>query len=126
MGSTTPNYTLTGSPSPTGAVPVGSRITVNTTVSNPSWILSGVHLAAASVPSGVTLEQVETVREDNVPMMVFAGATSLSLGSIVQGDSRSAAWRIRIDTPGAKTIRFRAWSENGGVRDLSVTINAGT
>jgi hypothetical protein len=58
--------------------------------------------------------------------MVFAGATSLSLGSIVQGDSRSAAWRIRIDTPGAKTIRFRAWSENGGARDLSVTINAGT
>jgi len=125
MGSTTPNYTLTGSPSPTGAVPVGSRITVNTTVSNPSWILSGVHLAAAGVPSGVTIEQVETVREDNMPM-AFAGATSLSLGSIVQGDSRSAAWRIRIDTPGAKTIRFRAWSENGGARDLSVTINAGT
>lgn len=124
-GNTAPNYALTGSPSPAGAVPVGSRVTVTTTVSNPSWILSGVHLTAAAVPSGVTLEQVETVREDGV-VMTFPGAAALSLGSIVQGDTRRAAWRFRIDAPGAKTVRFRAVSENGGTRDLSVTFNAGT
>jgi subtilisin family serine protease len=125
MGSPAPAYTLTGSPSPIGTVPVGGRITVTTTVANPSWILSGVHLAAAGVPAGVTLEQVETTREDGVTM-AFPNATAFSLGSVVQGDSRSAAWRFRIDTPGAKTIRFRAVSENGGNRDLSLTINAGT
>jgi subtilisin family serine protease len=125
MGSTTPNFTVTGMPSPAGAVPPAQRITVTTTVSNPSWILSGVHLRVAAMPTGVTLEQVETTREDNVAM-AFPNVQAISLGSIVQGDSRQAAWRFRIDTPGAKTIRFTARSENGGVRDLSVTINAGT
>jgi subtilase family protein len=125
MGATAPNYTLTGSPSPTGAVPVGGFVEVTTTVSNPSWILSGVHLAAAGIPSGATLVQVETIREDNVTM-TFTGMTAISLGSIVQGDTRRATWRFRIDTPGAKTVRFRAVSENGGNRDLSVTFNAGT
>jgi hypothetical protein len=125
MGATAPNYTLTGSPSPTGAVPVGGTVTVTTTVSNPSWILSGVHLSAAANPAGVTLTQVETTREDNV-VMAFPGATALSLGSVVQGDTRRASWRFRIDTAGPKTVRFRAVSENGGTRDLSVTFNAGT
>jgi hypothetical protein len=124
MGSTTPNFTLTGSPSPVGAVAPGQHITVTTTVANPSWILSGVNLMA-TLPAGVTLEQVETIREDNVTM-AFPNTPALSLGSIVQGDSRRATWRFRIDTAGAKTIRFTARSENGGVRDLSVTINAGT
>ena len=41
----------------------------------------------------------------------------------MQGDSRLATWRFRVDTPGAKTVRFRAVSENGGNRDLSVTFN---
>jgi hypothetical protein len=128
MGATAPNYTLTGSPSPAGAVPVGGVVDVTTTVSNPSWILSGVYLEAAAVPSGVTLVQVETVREDNATMAftTFTGRPAISLGSIVQGDTRRAAWRFRIDTPGVKTVRFRTVSENGGNRDLSVTFNAGT
>jgi subtilisin family serine protease len=125
MGATAPNYTLTGSPSPAGAVPVGGFVDVTTTVSNPSWILSGVHLSAAGIPSGATLVQVETVREDTVAM-TFTGMTAISLGSVVQGDTRRAIWRFRIDAPGAKTVRFRAVSENGGTRDLSVTFNAGT
>jgi len=125
MGSTAPDYTLTGSPSPTGAVPVGSIVNVTTTVSNPSWILSGVHLAAAGIPSGVTLVQVDTTREDNVAM-TFTGLNAISLGTIVQGDTRRATWRFRVDTAGPKTVRFRAVSENGGNRDLSITFNAGT
>jgi Subtilase family len=122
MGSTAPNYTLTGSPSPTGAVAVSGFVNVTTTVANPSWILSGVHLEAAAVPSGVTLVQVSTTREDNVAM-TFTNMTGISLGSVVQGDSRLATWRFSVDTPGAKTVRFRAVSENGGNRDLSVTFN---
>ena len=59
-------------------------------------------------------------------VVTLPGANALSLGSIVQGNTRRATWRFRIDTPGAKTVRFRAVSENGGNRDLSVTFNAGT
>jgi hypothetical protein len=47
----------------------------------------------------------------------------MSLGDIVQGDSRSATWRFNIDTPGPKTFRFRAWSENGGAQEQSITLN---
>ena len=122
-GATAPNMQLTVSSSP-ASVPVGGRINVMTTVSNPSWILSGVHLQAIVVPAGVTLERIDTNREDNVAMG-FTG-TQLSLGTIVQGDSRSATWRVRIDTPGRKVLRFRAQSENGGVREQEVVINAGT
>jgi hypothetical protein len=102
-------------------VPVGGRINVTTTVSNPSWILSGVHLQAIGVPAGATIERIDTIREDNVAMD-FTG-TQLSLGSIVQGDSRSATWRVRIDTPGSKVLRFQARSENGGVREREIVIN---
>jgi hypothetical protein len=124
-GATAPDMQLSVSASPSGSIRVGSRVTVTTTVANPSWVLSGVHLQSLVLPAGVTLERVETTREDNV-VMDFPGATALSLGSIVQGDSRSATWRFRIDTPGSKSLRFRARSENGGVREQTVVVNAGT
>jgi len=101
---------------------VGRPATITTTVTNPSWILSGVHLASVTIPAGVTLQQVRTVREDNVTMD-FTAARAMSLGDIVQGDSRSATWRFNIDTPGPKTFRFRAWSENGGAQEQSITLN---
>jgi hypothetical protein len=101
---------------------VGRPATITTTVTNPSWILSGVHLASVAIPAGVTLQQVRTVREDNVTMD-FTAARAMSLGDIVQGDSRSATWRFNIDTPGPKTFRFRAWSENGGAQEQSITLN---
>ncbi len=123
-GATAPDMQLSVSASPSGSIPVGSRVTVTTTVANPSWVLSGVHLQSLVLPAGVTLERLETTREDKV-VMDFPGATALSLGSIVQGDSRSATWRFRIDTPGSKSLRFRARSENGGVREQTVVVNAG-
>lgn len=122
-GATAPNMQLTASSSPV-LVPTGGRINVTTTVSNPSWILSGVHLQAIGIPAGATIERIHTIREDNVAMD-FTG-TQLSLGSIVQGDSRTATWRVRIDTPGPKVLRFRARSENGGVRERDIVVNTGT
>lgn len=124
VGATRPDMQLSVSASPGGS-PVGGRITVTTTVSNPAWVLSGVHLQALSLPAGVTLERLETQREDNV-VMDFPGASALSLGTVVQGDSRSATWRFRMDTPGRKELRFRARSENGGLRERSIVVNAGT
>jgi hypothetical protein len=101
---------------------VGGTSTITTTIANPSWVASGVHLEAISIPAGVTLQRVETRREDNV-LMDFTAARALSLGNIVQGDTRSATWRVRIDTAGPKTFRFRARSENGGLREQSITLN---
>lgn len=124
-GATAPDMQLAISAFPNGAVPVGSRVTVTTTVSSSSWILSGVHLQTIGVPAGITLESLQTTREDNVAMD-FPGASGLSLGSIPQGDSRSATWRFRIDTRGPKTLRFRARSENGGVREQTLAVNSDT
>ena len=122
-GATAPNMTLSvTSSSLTPAV--GGRATLETTVSNPSWILSGVHLENTLFPAGVTLESVQTQREDNV-VMDFTASRAMSLGNIVQGDSRSASWRVRIDTAGPKVFRFRARSENGGLREQSITLVAG-
>jgi hypothetical protein len=120
-GATAPAMTLTASASNLNPG-VGGTSTITTTVANPSWVASGVHLEAISIPAGVTLQRVETRREDNV-LMDFTAARALSLGNIVQGDTRSATWRVRIDTAGPKTFRFRARSENGGLREQSITLN---
>jgi hypothetical protein len=124
-GATAPNMQLSASASPSSGVPVGGTVTVTTTVANPSWVLSGVDLRMLALPAGVTLEGLETTREENI-VMDFPGVTALSLGTIVQGDSRSATWRFRIHEAGQKVLRFRARSENGGVREQSVVVNTGT
>lgn len=123
-GATTPDMQLSVSAQPQ-AVPAGGRVSITTSVFNPSWVLSGVHLQLVGLPAGATLEQLTTVREDNVTMD-FTSAAALSLGTIVQGDTRRATWRFRFDTPGPKTFTFRARSENGGVREQSVTVGDGT
>jgi hypothetical protein len=122
-GATAPNMNLNVTSS-TINPGVGGRATITTTVSNPSWILSGVHLQSVSLPAGVTLESVQARREDNV-LMDFTADQAMSLGNIVQGDSRAATWRVRIDTRGPKEFRFRAWSENGGTREQTITLNPG-
>jgi len=122
-GATSPNMNLSVTSSSINPG-VGGRATITITVSNPSWILSGVHLQSVSLPAGVTLESVQTRREDNV-LMDFTADRAMSLGNIVQGDSRSATWRVRIDTAGPKEFRFRARSENGGVREQTITLNPG-
>ena len=53
--------------------------------------------------------------------MDFQNVDNLTLGDIVEGDSRMAVWTFRVDTLGSKTISFRAWSENGG--ELTTTAN---
>jgi Subtilase family len=123
-GATAPNMNLSVTAS-TINPGVGGRATITTTVSNPSWILSGVHLQSVSLPPGVTIESVRTTREDNV-VMDFTADRAMSLGNIVQGDSRSATWQVRIDSGGPKEFRFRARSENGGVREQSIILNPGT
>ena len=119
-GDPTPAASLTAFASSANP-PVGSTVTITARVDNPAFEAYGVHVAVAAIPSGVTLLDTNTTREDGVAMS-FLNAAGLTLGSIVQGDSREASWRFRIDARGPKTFRLRSWSDNGGVDFASVTV----
>jgi hypothetical protein len=74
-GATAPNMQLTVSASPLN-VPVGGRTTITTTVFNPTWVLSGVHLQSVGLPSGVTVERLETRRGQRADRLHGNGAQS--------------------------------------------------
>lgn len=119
-GDTTPATSLfatTSTRNPT----VGGSFSVTTTVTNPSYIASGVQLGNTWLPSGVTLQSVATTRKDGIPMS-FGTATELGLGDIVAGDSRSATWTFQLTSSGYKTLSFRSWSDNGGESTINVTL----
>ncbi|WP_274629686.1 S8 family serine peptidase [Arvimicrobium flavum] len=119
-GDPTPATSLSAFANPTNPA-VGSTVTITARVDNPAFEAYGVHAAVAAVPAGVTLLETRTVREDGVAM-TFPNATGLTLGSIVQGDSREATWRFRIDTGGPKTFGVRSWSDNGGTNTRNVVV----
>jgi subtilisin family serine protease len=119
-GDPTPNMSLTVTANTT-TPSVGSIVNITTMVYNPAYIASGVYLERTNLPAGLTFQGVNTTREDGVNMDFTT--SNLSLGNIVQGDSRSATWSFRVDGTGSKTINFRTWSENGGSSTRSVTIN---
>jgi hypothetical protein len=123
-GDPTPAMSMTATPSTT-TPPVGSTFTVSTTVSNPSYVASGVHVSRTSASGGLTPVGFETTREDGVVMDFWTG-DSLTLGNIRAADSRSIVWKFKADTPGEKTISFRAWSENGGTVNKSATVTVGS
>lgn len=119
-GDPTPAMTMNAAPSNT-TPPPGSTFTVTTRVNNPAYEAYGAQVSVPAVPAGLTLLGVSTTREDGVTMD-FPNANSLTLGTVSEADSRAAVWRFRADTKGPKTIRFRAWSNNGGTAFESVTI----
>jgi subtilisin family serine protease len=120
-GDPTPIMNMTAIPS-TATPALGSVFTVTTTVRSPAYEAYGVHVSVPFTSSGLTLLGVSTTREDGVTMD-FANARGLTLGSIVEGDTRSATWRFRLDTLGTKSIRFQAWSDNGGTQFRDVVVN---
>lgn len=119
-GDPTPNMSLTATAN-TATPSVGSIVNITTTVNNPAYVASGVYLERTNLPAGLSFQGVTTTREDGVSMDFTT--SNLSLGNIVQGNSRSATWSFRVNSTGSKTINFRAWSENGGSSTRSVTIN---
>jgi hypothetical protein len=100
---------------------VGVPFTITASVQNPAYEAYGVHLSVPEIPSGVTLLGATTMREDGI-LMQFMNARGLTLGNIVEGNSRSVVWHLQIDTPGSKTIPFQAWSDNGGTQRQSVIV----
>jgi hypothetical protein len=98
-GDPTPTAALSARPS-TPSPPVGSTFTVTTTVSNPAYEAYGVHVSVPFVPVGLTLLDATTTREDGVSM-VFPNASGLTLGSVVEGDTRSAFLEIPRRRAGA-------------------------
>jgi hypothetical protein len=119
-GDPKPAMSMTATPSTPSPV-VGSIFTIRTTVLNPAYEAYGVQVSASSVPSGLSLLGVSTTREDGVAMD-FPNAANLTLGTVTEADTRSAIWRFRADARGPQTVRFRAWSNNGGTVFNSVTV----
>ena len=119
-GDSTPAISLTAVPSTTTPT-IGSSFSVTTRVSNPSYEAYGVQVSAAAVPSGLTLLGVSTTREDGVSMN-FTNTNDLTLGTITESGQRSAVWSFRANAGGPQTMRFRAWSNNGGTAFQSVTV----
>ena len=122
-GDPTPDFTISTTSS-TSSPCTGQDFTITTNITPDSYILSGAHLALTSLPSGVTLQNVSTVREDNINMD-FGAATQFTLGNIRVDDTRSVVWTFRAGTPGSKSFTFRVWSENGGTETKSTSVTAG-
>ena len=81
----------------------------------------GVEVSAPTITPGLTLLGVSTTREDGV-LMDFPNPnpSRLTLGTVTEADTRSAIWTFRADARGPQTVRFRAWSNNGGTASQSV------
>lgn len=88
-------------------------------------IASGVDLALTNIPGSLTLLNVETTRKDGITMS-FGANTDLTLGDIIESDTRSVKWTFRATSVGSKTIPFRALSENGGThfQNAAVTVTS--
>jgi subtilisin family serine protease len=95
-------------------IEVGSTFGVDATVSAPSYVASGVQVEPTLIPLGVTLLDVTTTRWDGVTMSFLGVADALTLGNTTASLPRNATWLFRADTPGPKTFKIRAWSDNGG------------
>ncbi|MFP4190866.1 MAG: S8 family peptidase [Candidatus Hydrogenedentota bacterium] len=122
-GDTQPDMDLSAS-STSESVEPGEEFEIETTVSNPSYILSGVHLENTVLPSGVQLVDVRTTRADGVDMS-FGTSRAFTLGNVVQGRSRTVTWTFRTSLEECHDLEFRAWSENGGTETETVTVCVG-
>ena len=119
-GDPTPDMDLTTSLSTSNPI-LNNIFTVITTVTNSSYIAAGVHLELTNLSSGLVLQSVQTTRKDGINMD-FGTTTELTLGNIRESDARSVTWTFKGTTTGNKTIRFRAWSENGGTETKTVNV----
>jgi len=116
-----PTPAMTASLTAPASVVAGATFGVTATVSTPSYVASGVQVALTSIPSGVTLLDIQTTRYDGVTTSFLGVSDRLTLGNIFPGISRSATWWYRADTTGTKSFTARAWSENGGTVTPSAT-----
>jgi subtilisin family serine protease len=120
-GDPQPDMNLAASASHTRVAP-GNSFTVATTVTNPSFIASGVHLQNTANSSGVSRTNVQTERKDGLTIG-FGAVDNLTLGDIIANDSRSASWTFLATSVGTKTMTFRSWSENAGLVERLVNVD---
>ena len=104
----TPSLSVTARPSSV-AVRAGAAFNVRTTLKSSSGIAGGV----TQYVIGGNVRRVQTTRRDGVEMN-FTGTSSLTVGDIPYGSSRSVLWTIRAPrAPGLYRVRFRSQSLNG-------------
>ncbi len=122
LGDTQPDMALSASVLAED-VQVGDTFVIRTNVSSPSYVAFGAHLRNTVLPNGVKLVDVSTTRKDGVTMS-FGANREFTLGSVVQGSGgrRTVDWTFEAESGGCHDIGFRAWSENGGTRETTVTV----
>ncbi|MEY4550500.1 MAG: hypothetical protein RL685_6695, partial [Pseudomonadota bacterium] len=115
-GSTDPGMQLSlGNDS--AATAVGGTVSVETTLSSSNWILSAGYLQA-TLPAGVQLESLSLTRPDGTLIEYENPSLSaLAMGTIPEGRSQRATWKLRVNSPGPLPIYFRATAENSEKKD---------
>jgi len=123
LGATAPKMNFTATAAPITGAPGSFAIT--TSVRSDSWVLADVHvgLDMPALPVGVQLRSLSTHREDGLSTE-FREQRGLTLGTIVEGSSRSAVWTFDVSAGAAPatTLAFRATSENGLSRAETVSV----
>jgi hypothetical protein len=121
-GDTTPDGTLTVSANHLFAQP-NQDITINATVTNPSFIASAVVLDSTS--AGDTLQSSSTTLEDGPVTDLMnneSAGRDVTLGDIRHGTQRSATWVTRWATEGVQNWSVNARSDNWVDKTQSVNI----
>jgi hypothetical protein len=114
-GDTTPDGTLTLTKN-TNYVQPNEDVQITATVTNPSFIASGVYLDTTS-HVGANLQNATTTLEDGVVTNLTDNngpdpGFDLLLGNVIHDNSRAAKWTVRYSTEGTKTWTTQARSDN--------------
>ena len=122
LGDTSPQPTLAIT-STDACIQPNTDFDVTATASFGSWIGSCLHVETNALPAGVSIEDLDTIREDGTNFDYDADDTDVTLGSIHVGDSRAATWTFRSTTEGTKTISIDSDTDNAGT--VTQIINVG-
>lgn len=114
-GSTSPNVTknLTAPV----AVQPNTNFTATGTATAGSYVATGVYGNLQILTGGLALNGMTFFRRSPAggeESVYFEGESGMNQGNIGAGYTRKLAWSLRGTTEGAKTIRYRTRSRNGG------------
>ena len=91
----------------------GESTALTSTVSNAENVASNVMLNITSLPFGLSLTTLDVTLEDGKVVDYGAGDSSVVMGAIRPGDSRTATWTIEGTTEGLHSLTTKANNDNG-------------
>jgi Subtilase family len=113
-GDTTPAMTLAVN-SDEQFVKLGDPVTITASVTNPSFIASGVFLDVSGGANSAIIESASTTLDDGIVTDLTDNADNgrdLLLGNIRHGSTRTAQWDVSWNSSGTKAFQVDARSDN--------------